>query len=387
MTVVIIAFSDVTSDPRVRRQVETLSSAGIDVAVVGHANPGRELPGLLVAVPQTAPGWRRRIATAVRQFPAWLGHRAAMAGYWSNPVHRAALRETTALRPTLIHANDWVTLPVAVFAAKQFNCPVLYDSHEFATGEYEERMSWRWFFQRFIKAVEERHIHKANRVLTVSAGIAQELQSLYALPRPPAVVRNMPHYLELPLRKPTDRIQVLYHGRLHASRGLEALLDSVPLWQADRHFVIRGPGPKDYLAALQRRVQKLRVTDRVSFAQSVAAESLIPLANQADIGVVPARYDSIQNRFSLPNKLFEYVMAGLAIVSSPADEIAGLVRRFALGEVSSDLAPESVAASVNRLTPERILAAKEASLKAARTLNWDHEKQRLLMIYEELGVR
>jgi glycosyltransferase involved in cell wall biosynthesis len=105
---------------------------------------------------------------------------------------------------------------------------------------------------------------------------------------------------------------------------------------------------------------------------------LIPLANEADIGVHPLVATSEQTRFSLPNKLFEYLMAGLAVCVSDLPEMAEIVRRYRVGGLISTTTPGGIAAAVNAIDISALPEIKSRALTAARDLCWDKEKAVLL---------
>jgi glycosyltransferase involved in cell wall biosynthesis len=117
----------------------------------------------------------------------------------------------------------------------------------------------------------------------------------------------------------------------------------------------------------------------------------------ADVGVVSTEPTSVSYRFSLPNKLFESMMAGLPVVVSDLPEQAALVRRTGAGvlykarsDPDGDLGtPEAIAEAVETLLTDPVLHAtcRERALEAARTeLNWDRESRRLVQLYDDLST-
>ena len=123
---------------------------------------------------------------------------------------------------------------------------------------------------------------------------------------------------------------------------------------------------------------------RVSFEPAVALDSLIPLANEADVGVAPIPVSSVHNRYCLPNKVFEYVAAGLCLCVSPAEEMAELVRRYEMGIVTEGDDADAISRAINSLDRDRVARLKASALDAARDLNWARESTRMLALYDEL---
>jgi len=380
MRVTVLSASDIPNDPRVMRQIEVLRKAGQDVRAVGFGKD--DLDGVLKAFEQPPPGWRRRLATGARLAAGRLG--TARLAYWASETHRRMLKEVIQTRPQIVHANDWETLPIAVAAKSQTGCRVLYDSHEYAVGRRMDDFLWRLLFRPYVSSLESSYIGSADAVVTVSAGIAANLQALYGLKEPPSVIRNVPSYSEQPFRRVNDPIRILYHGAFTPNRGLEPLILSVPLWKADRRLILRGVGASSYIAKLRRLAKEADCIDRIDFVPPVPQSELVDRANAADVGIFSNIPLTVQTNYTLPNKLFEYVMAGLCLVVSPAEEMAELVQRYKLGSVLADTRPQTIAEAVNALTPETIETCKHNSLAAAQTLNWENEQRILLALYARI---
>jgi glycosyltransferase involved in cell wall biosynthesis len=303
--------------------------------------------------------------------------------YWSANPHirrlQACAQEFTA---DVWLANDWNTLPLAAWLAREKGGVYGYDTHEFAVEEYGEKRSWRFWHRPMVRVIEAEFIRGAAVVSTVSSGIAGELNRLYALPRQSKVVRNTPNYQRLPFRPTGAAIRVLYHGLVAPGRGLEATIASVAHWRSDFELTIRGPGNTDYLESLRRRIGALNLADRVRLLPPVPMTELIRRAASFDIGLFALPGTSLHNRFALPNKLFEYIMAGLALCVSNLPEMAQLVTRYHVGITFDAAAPEALAAAINALDKISIDDYKRASLIASRTLCWEREGELLVSAYE-----
>jgi glycogen(starch) synthase len=364
----------------VMRQIRMLESSGHSVNAIGF---GRDAcGGVLNAYQPPKSGWRRRLGTGLRLACARLAPPAKV--YWANRLNRQMLTNVLRNRPNIIHANDWLTLPIAAEAARQLRSLVVYDTHEYAVGEREDDFLWRELFRPYIDDLESRHIGCADAVVTVSEGIAAHLQKLRRLAEKPVVVRNVPHYSEQPYRPTGDPIRVLYQGAFLPDRGLEALILSVRQWRDGRRLLLRGIGSPRYLERLRQLAIDTAGPERIEFLAPVSPSQLVFSANAADIGIHPIPPLTIQTDCCLPNKFFEYVMAGLCLVVSPAREMVRLVTEHDLGMVLPDTRPESIAAIINRLTPPAVDAYKRRALAAARLLNWEMEEQILMAVYDRL---
>ncbi len=308
-----------------------------------------------------------------------LSAKAAEKSYWAqNPRYEALYKRAASHRPRIWLANDWTALPIALRLIGEQGGILVYDTHELASEEYAERFAWRMLHRPRVVALEELGLRKAALVTCVSEGIAENLQAAYRLKERPMVVCNTPAFQDMPFRPTGERIEVLYHGVVSPGRGLEECIQSVSLWRPEFHLTIRGPAGDAYRRELERRIEAAGVGDRVRLVPPVPMTDLVREANRADVGLFVLPGHSRHNRFVLPNKFFEYTMAGLAMCVSDLPEMARLLKRHDLGRLIGGLSPEAIATQVNALDRETIDCYKRNALTAARLLNWERESELLV---------
>lgn len=279
-------------------------------------------------------------------------------------------------------ANDWTALPIARRLAAEQGVPYAYDTHELAVDEYAHRLRWRLLQRPVIASIERGGIAGAVVTSCVSQGIADRLHALYGLPEKPLLIRNMPHYAAHAFRACPEPISVLYHGVVNSGRGLEACIDSVALWRPEFQLTIRGPGPTAYIESLETRIRSAGLEGRVALAPPVPMTELVKEAALFDIGLFALPGYSAQNVHVLPNKFFEYTMAGLALCVSDLPEMTALLRQHGLGRSIPDVSPQAIAAAINGFTRAEIDSCKQHSLEAAKLLNWETESKRLFTAIE-----
>jgi len=382
-----LSFSPIADDARVRRHGDALAAAGHTVIAIG-------LPGARGA----APGWEVREIIPPpdeRLFPLFrlprigrialcrLLPRLAENAYWAQALNRSMAAAAADVAADIFVANDWLTLPIAARLARKRGVPYVYDSHEYAVEESADRALWRLLVSPYVRAVEARHIHGAAAVMTVGDGIARLMWSDHRLAAPPTVVRNAVPLQAQPFRPCGERIDVLYQGLLRTDRGLKTLIQSVPAWRPEFRLRLRGPGEAGVLDHL-RSLAAATAPDRITFDPPVDPAAMVAAANASDIGIHPIPPTSRQTRFCLPNKFFEYTMAGLALCVSDAAEMTALLAAHDLGAVIAADTPEAVAAAVNGFDRPRIDACKRNALAAARELCWEHERGTLVGLFERL---
>jgi glycosyltransferase involved in cell wall biosynthesis len=205
------------------------------------------------------------------------------------------------------------------------------------------------------------------------------------LPRTPLVIANMPDYRVVPVRSTGQKLELLYHGLLSPGRGIEALIVAVGQLKRPVRLVLRGDGRRSYVDGLRRLAVRHALPEQVVFEPAVPPEVVIEAAARADIGLFTPPLPTPQARFMLPNKLFEYLMAGLMVIVSNADDVAEVVRRYQCGIVLADVSPRNLAAVIDALEAHEIRRFRGCAHESAHSLSWDNEQAKLIALYGELA--
>jgi len=371
-----LLHKSVVHDARVRREAKALGAAGHDVVVV-HLGAA-DVPSTI-----TEEGYRVVPALRSRTRLPLRAHRLVMlAGFV-----RAVRRE----RPDVVHAHDAAMLAPGLAGARSVGARLIYDSHELATGvPYRERL---WAL--FVRALEWSVIRRCDAVITVSDGIADRLVELHGMGRRPTVVRNVPDLrgplgggrLRRVLGLPEAPL-VLHQGAPARHRGCAQLVRamvSVP----SAHLVFLGDeGDPGYVAALGRLAARHGLEERVHFVPSVPLEELLAQTAEADVGVSLLEDVCDNHRLALPNKLFEYVAAGVPVVASRLPEIRRLIEGRGIGWTADASDPADVARALRNALAARHENGLTDNLRAAAgELSWAREQRRLLDVYDDLGMR
>jgi glycogen(starch) synthase len=367
----------------VLRTAETLHRAGHEVLLIGYGPAPEAVPYKIALLPALPSPFMIRAGILLRQAPANLLPVLSHAFYWFHEGRRSARKILSAFRPDAIHANDWNTLPLAVAAKAKWGARIVYDSHEMAIAEYEHSLKWRFAALAHVKAIEGRGIRAADAVITVSPGIVEALMEAYPGIPTPAVIRNVPDAEPVSFRPTGVKIEVLFHGLLRDNRGLEAIIDSLPHWREEFRLVLRGSHGPGYRVRLEARAQERGVADRIRFEPSVAPRDVVARAADSDVGLCLLPDSSRHNRFALPNKLFEYLAAGLAVITSPLPDMAEILRRYECG-LQASVDPQAIAAVINSLDRPVIDRMKRQAIVAAGDLSWTRERETLIGLYDKL---
>ncbi|MGH2945011.1 MAG: glycosyltransferase [Solirubrobacteraceae bacterium] len=364
LRVCMLLHKSVVHDSRVRREAATLAKAGHDVTVVELDRKARgRLDGFSRASAAPYP-WVRRM----------LPFHAYRAAFLATFVARVV-----ALRPDVVHAHDAAMLLAGLIGARLTGALLVYDSHELATGVPYRSGGW----ERFVGAIERVAVPRCAAVITVSEGIADRVQERYGLARRPAVVRNV---CALPVSPPTGELRarlgigdaplVLHQGAVAPDRGCEVLIRAmaeVP----DAHLVFLGDEGEPGFTTRLREI----ADGRVHFHPGVPVERLLALTAEADVGVSLLQDMCENHRLALPNKVFEYLAAGVPVVVSDLPEMRRLVEAHGVGSIAAPSRPTAVASAL-RTAMNGAAAARVPA--AARELSWARERHRLEQVYAAL---
>lgn len=400
----IVTFTAASDEPRVLRETRTLVDAGWRVVVCGYdgrsprppdwtfvrlANSdvvGHREAQLLHCIRHA--GWKLARMNPSHPMAIHLAARLCFHGLpnWGRD-HAEILRiaaENPHLKPDLVIAHDNHTCPPVDALARRYGARTIVDSQEYMLGVLLEDPQWMAHERPFIKVMQDHFFARADQVLAVSQGVADRLNEEQKLKRPVRVLRSLPFHQPHPFRPVGDQVTVLYHGLIDKARNLDVAIEAAALWTSGARLVIRGHTEHGYADVLHRLIAAKRVHERVTIEPPVPFVEMIARANEADIGYFVYGDGSPQRRYTLPNKFFEYAMAGLALCISDLPEMATLLRRFDMGVIVPSMAPADIAATIDALAPAQIEGYKRASLAAAKELCWEREQQVLLDIVDEL---
>jgi glycosyltransferase involved in cell wall biosynthesis len=305
-------------------------------------------------------------------------------------ITRSALKVLTT-HADAYHAHDITALPACYLAALLRRKPLVFDAHELPMTQ--KHLVHRRMVTGISQALLRIMMKRCTETITVSPPLVQEMKKLYGGPVA-TVVRNIPDYQQPVnddrLRRhfglpPSARI-TLYQGGFQANRSLDTLVRAAPFLAPGNVIVLMGGG--ESLAQLERLIAELGVEDRVKIKPSVPYQELLSWTTSADLGLcVFSPDESLSIRYCLPNKLFEYLMAGLPVLTTQLDAVVDLVRHYGVGGETASMWPETVAGAINALLadPVELARMRANALAACQTaLRWDLEQQRLVDVYERI---
>jgi glycosyltransferase involved in cell wall biosynthesis len=287
----------------------------------------------------------------------------------------------------LIFSNDLDTLPAAFLAHKlKRRSKIVYDSHELFTEapELEGR-----FVKKIWERIEKMIFPKLQHIITVNDSIAAIFKAKYR--KSIVVIRNVSEkfdWSELKSKKelgiPEDKELIIVQGSgLNIDRGIE---EAILAMQFINNAILLIVGDGDVIPNAKELMKTHQLETKVLFFGKRPYKELMQFTRYASIGLALDKPKSLNYRFALPNKLFDYIQGNTAVICSNLIEIQKIVEKYEIGISIETISPEAIAETINRLleNKEKLLAFQENCKKAAEVENWENEKVKLKALLEQV---
>jgi glycosyltransferase involved in cell wall biosynthesis len=436
LRVLIISFTDTSSEPRVLRQVSTLERRKIPFVIASFAPPDSHngasnfialkdsiLPisseasedrditrqtSLVSNLGQILDRWtrftRRLVWTVIVGTYGFIPLARKLVG--ANPLGKVFSRawfrlgwretgnysqrinqhlENMEFEPSLVLFHDYSTSKLAFEISEKYGARTLFDVHEHAITQYSNRPGWLKFISPIIQDIEGEAAKKCDALVTVGEEIRKLLGEQYGVSEKTLVVRSVAQFSTQPLRPSSYPLKLLYSGAISPERGLAELVKAMVALQNRFSLTIKGPvtDPK-FESGLHELVSELSLEKVIKFEEPCDYEKIVDHANAHDIGFFVQPNTSKHKLYSLPNKFFSYVAAGLALCVSNYPELSRISREWGFAVLVDDCSPEAISDALSELSIENVDSLKRRALMAAKELNWEKEELTLIKILEEL---
>lgn len=285
----------------------------------------------------------------------------------------------------LLFSNDLDTLLPNYLVSRLKRIPLVYDSHELFT-EVPELLNSS-FKRNLWKRLERIIIPQLKHCITVNNSIAQILEKEYGTKF--NVVRNIPNSpSDFPFKSkkdlglPPDKKIILLQGNgINVDRGAEEVVEAMRQLENCVLLVIGGG---DVWPILQEKV-KGDLSKKVILINRIPKSELIHYTRLADLGLSVDKNTNLNYYYSLPNKLFDYIHAGIPVLASRLPEIENIINKYEIGDFLPDHDPAHIAAKITQMLSSPMLAAyKNNTARARLDLNWKTEKEKLLTLLQSL---
>lgn len=366
--VIVSVINDLATDQRVKKVCDTLYRNGCDILLIG-----RKLKNSLPVDERPYKVMRMKLLfTRGALFYACFNIRLFFVLLFS--------------KADIFHSNDLDTLLPNRLAARLRRKILVYDSHELYT-EVPELVN-RPRVKKIWLRIEHRIFPKLKYVFTVNQSIADIFKAKYNVDV--HVLRNVP--LKTSEFEQADRKQfgldedqkvlILQGSGINIDRGAEELLDAMKLIEGVM-LVIAGGG--DVIENLKKESKHPQLQGKIKFFDKMPHVELMKLTRCVDCGITLDKDTNLNYRYSLPNKLFDYIHAGIPVLASKLPEIEKIINDYEVGLIVEDHDPQEIAKKIHEILFNFSKAHWTNALeRASKELCWEIEEQNLIRIYEQI---
>jgi glycosyltransferase involved in cell wall biosynthesis len=286
----------------------------------------------------------------------------------------------------LLFANDLDTLLPNYLASKLKRIPLVYDSHELFT-EVPELLNAPAKRKIWLR-LEQMIVPRLKNCITVNESISKIFEEKYRVKF--HVIRNIPQQpictlkvnrqsLNMPLDK---KIILLQGAGINIDRGAEELVDAMEFINEAVLYIIGGG---DVWPILEEKVKSKKLNEKVVLIRKIPKHKLMEYTANADLGISIDKNTNLNYYYSLPNKIFDYLSAGVPVLATRLPEIEKIIKKYSVGSFIESHEPKHISETINNLFSGAALQEyKMNTVKAAAELNWANEREKYLDIIKHI---
>ena len=299
-----------------------------------------------------------------------------------------------------IYANDLPCLKPAVKLKKNLNARLIYDSHEIyietinqffpAKSTFLKNILFKFLisFMKYFGARNERKlVQEVDYFLTVGTGLKLHFEKKYMLSDvqimmncPKKILSSKNNLISEKLSLQENKFIVLYQGNLNQGRGLELLIDCFSLVDDRAVLVIIGDGVLKN--TLIEKTKGNQLDKRVFFIDTIAEAKLPEYTVGADLGINLLEPFNLSKKLAAPNKLFQYIHAGIPVIASYSFENNLIFEKYNVGKlVENDIT--SISNAINSIIKEDLSIYKSQCMLAAAEYSWEAQENILKSIIHD----
>lgn len=288
-----------------------------------------------------------------------------------------------------LHCHDINTAFMGLVASKLTGKILVSDLHEWKSETVQtSKSSISCFQKKIFKICEKFVLTHSDFVITVNEVLAQKLKQASSSDRKIYIIKNMPipgnlypYDLKKMLGLPKTAFVAYYVGQLAPYRNLDKIILSIAKCP-EVNLVFQGTISDSYRSELINLSERLGVKNRFFFLPPVVHDFIPSACQGADVGIFACHKESKSMNYSLPNKLFEYVMGELPIIAEDVPIVSGYIEKYNLGVLVTSEKPETIQKALNFFLDEKERAKKKKSVlffKEKLTKNKDNK-----LVYESI---
>jgi hypothetical protein len=269
-----------------------------------------------------------------------------------------------------LFVEDLYLLPFAFKIKKQSS--IFFDAREYYPEEFKS-----FFFNYFKKAeilrICEEYLHRCDNLITVSKGLSKLYFDKFGLDF--KIIRSVPYYVNGSVQINEESvIKLVHHGNANRDRKIENLINIVNQLDSRYFLDLYLVGDNQYINELKQLISS---SSKIRILEPVPYNMIVPMLSNYDIGFYYLEPNGLNTTFNLPNKIFEFIQARLAVFIGPSPDMSDIVTEFNCGFIADSFEIEDSISLLSGLTYEKIQLAKENSNLAAKILCYENEIKKL----------
>jgi len=384
--VLMLLFGTLDPDPRVWKEANSLSKGNYQITVVAPAISGkkgiyREDGFIIARILSYSPSIMRPLKRIRATFELII----------------FCLKK----RYDIYHCHDASTLPFGFLFAKLYKKKLIYDAHEFFPDLFIERPDFKilqkikFRISKFLNRnlPEKCFIKRINGMITVNRSLARLYKKYYKIEKEIIYLWNVPYINNFEKKDlytffglNSNIPIILYEGSLNFYVNLETVLMILSKLKNPFYFVLLGEFDKQFEKEFFSLAESLKIKNKIYYTLFPYKE-LIPYISTATVGLFFAKPIFLSFKYSLPNKIFDYLVAGLPIIASDLPEISKLIKKYNLGIIIDPSDVEKSAFEIDYLLTDkrRYNIFKNNILAHKRLFSWEIQEKKLLNFYNKLS--
>lgn len=374
MNILIIVYSDIQRDVRVLKQLNYLNNHNVTLmSFNNYSAPNVEH----IEIKNTFPLFIKMIGVFLLKLKLYNLY------YWILPTNVDCYQKIKKRYDfDLIIANDIYTLPLAWRIKKQ--SILIFDAHEYYPREHDNNKQWMFFFHDYMNYLCRNYATKADYMFTIGQSIRNEYHKNFKLN--PIILMNLPEYTDLSIKSSDNNsFKMVHHGVALPGRQIELMIELLKQlgnqYFLDLFLVNHNHQYTQFLKDLIKDEPNIKIFDPLKINE------IIPTLNNYDIGFYFLKSNSFNDINCLPNKLFDFIQARLAVIIGPSPEMRRIVEEYDCGIATKSFNVDEIVEEIKTITKEDIIRYKKNADIAAKELNSDMSREIFMKIINEIEIK
>lgn len=285
----------------------------------------------------------------------------------------------------LINIHSFALLPLGVLLKISYGAKLIYDAHELET----EKNGDHGYRKKISKFIERILIKQADMTIVVSESIAEWYEKTYSMMRPSVIFNASKrreliktNYLRSSFGIRKDQVVVLYQGVFAYGRGVNLILEAFKARLDDNVVIVfMGYGElKDIIVSASIS------SNNIFYLPAVDSQIVLEYTASADVGIHLIQNTCLNHYYCMPNKIFEYAMAGLPVLVSNMKDMSNFICKYEMGGVVNDFSARGVNLAIDGLLMNDLSKMKINAYSAACNHAWEIQEEKLITAYRDYGI-